>query len=176
MADPGFPGRHTTTTTVTQTAVAPQIRFDKSYIRTPSGILKCACMFLNLVGFICIQCSGNHSYHSRGSYFSSISMTGFWFTGTLLAFYLFHICEKFYQIPWLKIEMWFCAIWTILYAFAAGFAAAYGIEAYSAAAFFGFSAMCLYGYDAFLKYKAVRNGEIAQGSRVVSKQTTSAQA
>lgn len=43
MADPGFPGQHTTTTTVTSnTTVQTDLRFDKTYLRTIPGILKCA--------------------------------------------------------------------------------------------------------------------------------------
>lgn len=41
MADGGFPGQHTTTTTVTSnTTVQTNLRFDPSYIRTIPGILK----------------------------------------------------------------------------------------------------------------------------------------
>lgn len=173
MADPGFPGQHTTTTSVTQTTVSPDIRYDPTYIRTLPGIIKIACIVLNLIGFICIEVSA-YSYHSRGSYFNSVAMIGFWFTGIMLFLYIFHVCEKFYKVPWLKIEMYFNAIWTILYLFAACFAATMNIEAYSAAAFFGFCAMVAYGYDAFLKFKAVRAGEIAQGSRSIQQQQTTA--
>lgn len=44
MADPGFPGQHSTTTTVksSSTAVDTTIRFDPSYIRTIPGYLKIA--------------------------------------------------------------------------------------------------------------------------------------
>lgn len=43
MADPGFPGQHTTTTTVTSnTTVRTDTRFDPSYIKTIPGILKAA--------------------------------------------------------------------------------------------------------------------------------------
>lgn len=37
--------------------------------------------------------------------------------------------------------------------------------------FFGYLAMVLYGGDAFLKYKALMAGELAQGHRVQAKQT-----
>lgn len=41
MADGGFPGQHTTTTTVTSnTTVQTNLRFDPSYMRTIPGILK----------------------------------------------------------------------------------------------------------------------------------------
>lgn len=44
MADPGFPGQHTTTTTVksSSTVVDTTIRYDSSYIRTIPGYLKIA--------------------------------------------------------------------------------------------------------------------------------------
>ncbi|CAD7079880.1 unnamed protein product [Hermetia illucens] len=167
MADAGFPTQHTTTTTATTTA---EIRYDVSYIRTLPGLTKCICIVLNLLGFICIQVS-SFSYHSRGSYFSSIAMTGFWLTGILLFFYIFHVCQRFYKIPWLKIEMIYCALWTILYLIAASLAAAFGTEAYSAAAFFGYCAMVAYGYDAFQKFKAVREGIVVQETRT-TQQTT----
>lgn len=57
---------------------------------------------LNLLGFICITVS-SHSSHSRGGWFNTVAMGGFWFTGILLVLYLFHIIEKFSKIPWLKI-------------------------------------------------------------------------
>lgn len=172
MGDSGFPGQHTTTTTVTSnTTVQTNIRFDPSYIRTIPGILKIVQILLNLLGFICIEVAG--VYHTRGSFFNTVSMTGFWFTGVLLALYLFHIIEKFYKIPWLKVEFIFCGVIALLYLIAAALAAAVYLEAYAAAAFFGFCAMVVYGYDAFLKYKGLQSGELAQGERVITKQTTS---
>jgi hypothetical protein len=57
---------------------------------------------LNLLGFICITVS-YRAITSRGSWFNTVAMGGFWFTGILLALYVFHVIEKFYRIPWLKI-------------------------------------------------------------------------
>ncbi|XP_071448273.1 plasmolipin-like [Hetaerina americana] len=177
MADRGFPDQHTTTTTVTSTntSVQTNIRFDSSYIRTLPGMLKVGQLVLNILGFICIIAS-NASHISRGSWFNTVAMGGFWFTGIVLALYLFHIVEKLYRIPWLKIEFVFCAIWTLFYLIAASLAAAFAphSEAFGAAAFFGFVAMVLYGIDAYLKFKAVRAGEIAQGERVIVKSTSTA--
>ncbi|XP_076395746.1 CKLF-like MARVEL transmembrane domain-containing protein 4 isoform X2 [Megachile rotundata] len=111
MVDHGFPGQHTTTTTVTTTTTTtqPTIRFDASYTRTLPGILKVAQVVLNLLGFICITVSSQSS-SSRGGWFNTVAMGGFWFTGILLVFYLFHIIEKFSKIPWLKIFFGFCAM------------------------------------------------------------------
>ncbi|GBP53186.1 CKLF-like MARVEL transmembrane domain-containing protein 4 [Eumeta japonica] len=177
MAEAGFPGQHTTTTTVTSsTVVQTNVRFDRSYLTTIPGILKIAQVVLNLLGFICIQTS-YFSILSEYRYFSWISMIAFWFSGILLGLYLFHFVEKFYKIPWLKIEFGFCALWAFLYLVAASLAASssskFNDNSSAAAAFFGFAAMLAYGIDAFLKWRAGRTGGLAQGSRVVSKQTTS---
>lgn len=174
MADPGFPGHHSTTTTVksSSTTVDTTIRFDPSYIRTVPGYLKIAQIALDLLGFICIEASGVFSYHSRGSWFNFVAMTGFWVTGILLAFYLFHLIEKFYRVPWIKFEFGYCVLWSVFYLIAACLAVTYNIEAYIAAGFFGFCAMVAYGIDAFFKFQAIKTGQLAQGDRVVNRQTT----
>ncbi|CAG5048056.1 unnamed protein product [Parnassius apollo] len=173
MAEVGFPGQHTTTTTVTSsTTVQTNIRFDPLYLKTIPGILKIAQVACSLLGFICIQFSSFNNM-GKGTYFSWISMIAFWFTGILLGLYLFHMVEKFYKIPWLKIEFVFCALWTLLYVLAASLAITVRDKPHSAAAFFGFVATAAYAMDAFVKWRAVRAGGLAQGSRVVSKQTTS---
>lgn len=110
---------------------------------------------------------------NSGSFFNTVAMTGFWFTGILLGFYLFHVVEKFFRIPWLKIELIFCGLWAIFYLIAAIWVSTINSSAFTAAAFFGFCAMVVYGYDAFLKWKAYQAGEIAQGQRrIVSQQQT----
>lgn len=62
-----------------------------------------------------------------------VSMAGFWFTGIILVFYLFHIVEKFYKIPWLKIEFVCCALCTLLYVIAASLVVASIVESYKVA-------------------------------------------
>lgn len=145
-------------------------KFDPFYARTLPGILKIVRMVLDLLGFISIMCSGVYAWLSRASWYSFVSMTGFWVTGILLLFYFFHLIERAYFLPWMLMESIFCAIWTIFYLIAACLVAALGgaIEAYAAAAFFGFSAMLVYGFDAFLKFKGWREGEVAQGERHTS--------
>lgn len=171
----GFPGQHTTTTTVTTTTttIQPNVRFDPYYARTLPGILKIVQVILNLLGFICITVSSQSS-HSRGGWFNTVAMGGFWFTGILLVLYLFHIVEKFSKIPWLKIEFIFCTIWTVFYLLAASLAANYApyTEAFGVAAFFGFCAMIAYGYDAWLKFKAARSGILAQGQQTPKQVST----
>jgi uncharacterized membrane protein len=99
-------------------------------------------------------------------------MTGFWFTGLLLLFYIFHVIERFFRIPWITIELIFCALWTVLYFIASVLVAVVSSSAMTAAGFFGFCAMVAYGYDSWLKFVAYRNGDIAQGQRKVVQQQT----
>jgi uncharacterized membrane protein len=99
-------------------------------------------------------------------------MTGFWFTGILLVFYVFHVIERLFRIPWIQIELGFCAVWTLLYFIASICVSTVNSGAYTAAAFFGFCATIAYGYDAWLKFQAHKNGEIAQGQRRVVQQQT----
>lgn len=160
----------TVTVTQTNTVVQPQIRYDPLYIKTVPGILKVICIVLNLVGFICIWCS-SFSHLPRGEYFNFVAMFAFWFSGLLLAFYMFHVVEKFFKIPWLNIEFGFYALWTLLYFIASILAVTYNSAAFTTAGFFGFLATMAYGYDAWSKWQLVRAGAIAQGSRVV-RQTT----
>lgn len=42
MADPGFPSQHTTTTTVTNTEIISNLRYDNTYLYTLPGKLKIA--------------------------------------------------------------------------------------------------------------------------------------
>jgi hypothetical protein len=170
---PNSPGFVTTTATATRTTtvVTPQIRYDSAYIKTIPGILKAAVIVLNLIGFICIEVS-KHSHHSRGGFFNFVAMSGFWFSGLMLVFYIFHVVEKFFRIPWLKIELGFYVLWMILYLIASCLAVTFNVTAYTVAGFFGFLAMIVYGYDAWLKYQLVKTGGIAQGNRIVQQSTT----
>ncbi|CRL00589.1 CLUMA_CG013849, isoform A [Clunio marinus] len=161
----------TATRTTTETNVNLSIRYDPSYMRTIPGIIKFVCVVLNLLGFICIVVSKFNGL-SRAHFFNTVAMTGFWFTGILLIFYLFHVVERYFRIPWIQIELIFCALWTLLYLIASITVSTVNSGAFTAAAFFGFCAMIAYGYDTWLKFNAHRAGEIAQGQRRVVQQQT----
>ncbi|XP_050361615.1 CKLF-like MARVEL transmembrane domain-containing protein 4 [Nymphalis io] len=146
------------------------IRFDLSYIKTTPGIFKVTAIVLDLLGFICIQSSAFWS-NGRGVYFNVVALMGLWVSGILLALYLLHVVEKYHNFMWLKVEMIACGILSFMYLIASTIVVAFGSAAYSAAGFFGYLAMVLYGFDAFLKGRAIQAGELAQGSLVVTKQT-----
>lgn len=165
-----------TRTTVTETHVQTDLRWDASYIKTIPGALKLAAIIVNLVGFICVMSALNYYRESAtGEWFTFVCMTGFWVSSALLLMYLFHVIEKFHVIPWLMIEFGFCALWTFFYLTAAAAAAVHGGQSsgLAAAAFFGFVAMLLYGYDTFLKFQGWRAGQLAQGERKVTNTTKS---
>lgn len=169
MAEAGYGGQYTTATSTTR--VDTTLRFDSSYLQTLPGITKVVQLVTSLLGFIFIEASGM-AHLTRGTMFNFIALTAFWFTLIMLIFYLIHLIEKTYKIPWLIIEFGFCAIWTFGFLIVSIMAAVYNVDMYLVAAFFGFVAMVAYGFDAFLKYSSLSRGEIAQGDRVVTKQTT----
>lgn len=136
------------TTTTEQTG----IHYSTIYLHTVPGTLKCVCLVFVLIGFILVQCSQS-SVDGRAQFFSTITMIAFWFSGILLVLYLFHVIYVFSKIPWTKIEFFFCVGACLMLALSSALLIAKGIGLFTAAGFFGFVAMCAYGYDAFLKYR-----------------------
>lgn len=61
-------------------------------------------------------------------------MQGFWFTGIMFGLYIFQIVYKFNRIPWMRIEMWACAVTAVFYLIASCLAASLGPGAFIAAA------------------------------------------
>jgi len=160
-----------TRTTVTETHVQTDLRWDPNYVKTIPGILKLSAIILNLIGFICVMSAASYYRESAtGEWFTFVCMTGFWVTSALLLMYLFHVIEKFHVIPWLMIEFGFCALWAFFYMTAAAAAAAKGSisSGLAAASFFGFVSMLVYGYDTYLKFQGWRAGQLAQGERKVT--------
>ena len=127
---------------------------------------------IDIVVFICVICSGSYYRETTTAEWTDfVAMTGFWFSGVLLVFYLVHVIEKFHVIPWVTIELGFCGLWTFFYftcALDLAVKASKGsVSAFAAASFFSFVAIGIYGFDAFLKFKAFKAGQLAQGERVV---------
>ncbi|XP_022112288.2 plasmolipin-like [Pieris rapae] len=147
-----------------------QTRFDTTYVKNKQGVIKIVEIILDLLGFICIQSSAFWS-NWRGVYFNVTAHLGLWFSVILLLLYMFHLIEKYHNMKWLQIEMIGCGLVTFLYLIASTIVVAFGTATYSAAGFFGYLAMVLYGFEAFTKFQAIKCGELAQGSRVITKQT-----
>ena len=130
-----------TNTTVSETHVQVNLRWDPGYVKTLPGALKVvavvSCLYdlkyerqfasfqlVNILGFICVMCASPYfKEQAVGEWFVFVSMTAFWVSLVFLIMYLIHAMEKFHVIPWLMIEFGFCALWTFFY-FSAALAAA----------------------------------------------------
>lgn len=127
MSSTVFPGQHTTTTTITESAtqVNPTIRFDREYLNKLSGQLKVVeivrgkrvSFFLEILFHITLQfyfqvlsvialifVSFSYLVHyDRVAFFETVAVSAIWWNTIILLFYLFHVIERFYKIPWLKV-------------------------------------------------------------------------
>lgn len=172
-------GTTTSTTTVTETHVQTNLRWDPSYIKTIPGMLKVAAVVLDMIVFICVASSSSYYRETTtAQWFYFVSMTGFFVTGILLVFYLLHVIEKFHVIPWMMIELGFCILWAFFY-FTASIDCAVNASnnpPFGAAAFFGFVTLLVYGYDGFIKFQGWRAGQLAQGERTVQQSQSSSTA
>lgn len=144
-----------------------------------------------VLGFASIQI-GEFSHIGISQFYSSIAMICFWFTAILLVLYLFQVTYVFARIPWSKIEFYFCLTATLFLMLVSSLVAARGVTSLTVAAvsillslillkkkkivtkmfclifqFFGYVAMCAYGYDTFLKYKL-----FGTTTTIVSQRTT----
>lgn len=72
MADPGFPSQHTTTTTVTNTEIISNLRYDNTYLYTIPGKLKIA----QIVSFK-LKTDIINYYILKHCYFSQFSFISF---------------------------------------------------------------------------------------------------
>ncbi|KAG8177356.1 hypothetical protein JTE90_028352 [Oedothorax gibbosus] len=151
----------TVTGTTTTTKVSPDIRFDASYAKTIPGLIKIAQCVVSLIGFICIQMVTHNFISSAAGWYNFVAMTAFWVTLILIFGYIFHIIERLHWIPWLLGELIFCSLWAVFFFIAACIVVAKSSQdaGWGAAAFFGYVAMVLYGYEAFTKFQKWRAGE-----------------
>ncbi|KFM59091.1 CKLF-like MARVEL transmembrane domain-containing protein 4, partial [Stegodyphus mimosarum] len=154
----------------TTTKISPNIRFDPTYVKTLSGILKILEVVVCLIGFICVQTIPFAAYRSAGGWYVFVAVTGFWVTLLLFLAYLFHFVERLHWLPWLLVETAYNGTWAVFFFIASCVSAANASTdpGWGAAAFFGFGNMFIFGFDTYLKFKAWRGGEIAQGERTTS--------
>ncbi|KAF2898808.1 hypothetical protein ILUMI_07372 [Ignelater luminosus] len=160
------------TTAASNIKVETNLRYDTSYVRRQGGVLKVLQILLSFVGFMCIQAT-YLSLSSIGKFFSTVSMLGVWITGILLVCYLYHVVEKYYNLPWIKLELFYCTVIAFCFLVAACMTAEVEDIAFQIAGSFGFFAMVAYGVDAYSKFVAMKSGALAQGGeKEISKETT----
>ncbi|KAM3721092.1 Plasmolipin [Dirofilaria immitis] len=149
--------------------VKPEL--DLNYLKTLSGMLKCICITLDFVCFICLVVGGPAIYRGVG-WMIFICIIAMLVSLVLLIFYLFHIVDILHQIPWIVSEMVFYFAWAVLFLICGCVLTLIGtrfhsITGYSIAAFFSFGALCAYGFDSYLKFLAWRHDEVATGGRTL---------
>lgn len=142
--------------------------WDLGFIYTRSGILKIVQLVLDLIVFFCLLPQKDHdAIHISLVFFKSVTMFAFWITLMLLVYYLFHVISWFSKVPWMKIEFFLCAIWTLLYLIASITSLAIASKTddtlpAKVAGAFGFFAAAVYGLDAFFKLAGCQAGERSQ--------------
>ncbi|XP_047507396.1 plasmolipin-like [Pieris napi] len=136
-----------------------ELKFDKNYLKTTPGILQLVEVVCNFIGFICIKVSW--------SWISAIFYNILYWIGNILTvflflMYLFHFVEKYDNIPWQKIQFFYCVAMSLAYIGTSIFATTIGESVGYAVGFFGFCAIVAYGIDAYLNYKGWKRGLPAQ--------------
>lgn len=58
------------------------------------------------------------SESKEGDFFKAIAIAAATYTGLNIAMYMFHICEKFYEFPWLVAELLIAAIFAVAFGIA----------------------------------------------------------
>nr|XP_045596753.1 plasmolipin-like [Procambarus clarkii] len=156
-----FPASHTTTTAPQDSVDNKRISINSGYLRTNEGRLKGAHLVICIVVFICTMAS-NFPRSNRANWLSFVSMGGFWTSAVLLFLYIINVVVLLSIIPWLMLELCYTVIWTFFWFVCGCVAADYAVrgagDAFAVASFFSFVAMCIYGFNAFLFYKKVREG------------------
>ncbi|EYB99694.1 hypothetical protein Y032_0120g891 [Ancylostoma ceylanicum] len=122
--------RYATTTTVVETTEYMTPRdssptygvavpaADCSYIRTLGGIMKCVCIALCLLCFLCVLIGGP-GYYTGAGWATFVSSVGLCVSTTLLFLYVFRVVDALPQVPWIVGEMCFYFAWTIFFFIAA---------------------------------------------------------
>ncbi|CAG9529884.1 unnamed protein product [Cercopithifilaria johnstoni] len=145
--------------------VKPEL--DLNYLKTLPGMLKCMCITLDFICFICLVVGGP-VYYTGAGWIIFICTFGMLVSLILLILYLFHVVDLFRQIPWIVAEMIFYFAWAVFFFICgcvlASVAARFrGITGYGVASFFSFGALCAYGFDSYLKFLAWRHDQVAMG-------------
>jgi hypothetical protein len=159
----------TFTTSSTTHSIRPEIRFDTDYLRTFHGVLKGIALVLGIINVIIIATA---VWYGSNGFFNSVIGLSWWYTLVMLVFFLFHIPEKYYTLPWLPIEIGAICIITLLYFIASLMVILTSTAVHTVAGVFGFITTAVYAYSGYLKFQAWKNGELAQGSLTHSSTVT----
>ncbi|KAF2357296.1 Marvel domain [Trinorchestia longiramus] len=160
MSAAEFPSSHSTAA-APPSAPERRIYVNTGYMRSMHGLLKIAYMVLSIILFICTMVSV-YVYHPSANYLAFVAMTGFWSSAILLFLYVINVVTFLTIVPWVRVELVYTALMAF-FAFVAGCVAADGAakgseSAYGAASFFAFLLMLVYGFNAFILFRLMRDG------------------
>lgn len=141
-------------TVYTEPAHAPtEDAVDRDFLRGVGGILKIVEMIFSLVTFICASCT---SYHKDAAgWIQFVSMTAFVLTAMLYILHAFKLPPKLSKtFPFKFCELCFYGVFTLFYFISGVVAACYAPHnpALSAAAFFTFASMVVFGIDIYFRF------------------------
>lgn len=131
---------------------------DVDFLKGVGGILKVVEMVFSLVVFICASVSALNK--DACGWIQFVSMTAFVLTIMLYIFHAFKLPPKFARsIPFKFCEFCYYAVFTLFYFISGVVAACFatGNAALSAAAFFAFASMCVFGADIYFRFVAWRH-------------------
>lgn len=131
---------------------------DVDFLRGIGGVLKIIEMIFSLVVFICASASAYHK--DACGWIQFVSMTAFVITVMLYIFHAFKLPPKFAKnIPFKFCEFCYYAMFTLFYFISGVVAACYasGNPALSAAAFFTFASVVVFGIDIYYRFDAWRH-------------------
>jgi len=143
-------------------SIRPEIRFDTEYLRTYHGMLKCGLLIMGIINVITINSTSFRN--NSTSFFNTTLSFALFYTFIILVLFLFHIPEKTYTLPWLPIEIGAICILTLFYFIGSLMALLAPNVAHTIAGIFGLITTTGYAYSGYLKFRAWKNGELAQGS------------
>ncbi|EDX17142.1 GD16736 [Drosophila simulans] len=136
--------------------------YDRKYLLSMPGLCKLACLLCSFVGILCIICGPVRVSNFRGSFYLAVVTIGFVATGCLLLARYLRLWQR--QFCRCDPTLWSLAVHSSLalaYFAASGLVLFLDIGAYTAAAFFGLTAFCINGLEAYGNYRRSRQREVA---------------
>ncbi|XP_041462337.1 MARVEL domain-containing protein 1-like [Lytechinus variegatus] len=136
---------HTTTTKQMKSSSGVGIQFDKSFAKSPQGVLALIEAFYSFVAFVIIAASDRQIYKSGSfAFFMTVTFIVFFFT---MCYYIGEVTNLRYklQLPWTILDMWIYSIYILTLLISSSLVAANGyLPNHGAGATLGFVVMQLY--------------------------------
>uniref|UniRef100_A0A1B0FLZ4 MARVEL domain-containing protein n=1 Tax=Glossina morsitans morsitans TaxID=37546 RepID=A0A1B0FLZ4_GLOMM len=141
--------------------MSTEFKYDASYLKSISGVLKISCLTCCFFGFICILCSSVHLHNFRACFYNTIVLFAFVCTSSVLGARLFQLWQhKFYIFNAVKCEYYLHVFLAFACFIAASTTISLDVTAYTIATFFALLAFSFYALDAYLGYRLSRQRDV----------------